>query len=104
MRYRINRGYTDDSFDVIVEDGGIASIYHNGSNFVSVYFVARLSDCDRFVRDIYGELSFFNQQYYKDWTEESTENEMIEDALRWLVFPSPEEGWQQDDTIWSDFL
>jgi hypothetical protein len=104
MRYRINRDYTDGSFDVIVEDGGIASIYHNGSNFVSVYFVVRLSNCDRFVRDIWNELSFSSVQYQKDWTQESTENEMIEDALRWLVFPPPQEGWQQDDTIWSDFL
>jgi hypothetical protein len=101
MKYRINRDYTDGSFDVIVEDGGVASVYHNGNNFVTTYYAVRLGDCDR-SNYIWDELSTGKAQH-KDWGErEPMEVEMIKDALEYLVFPPPQDGWQEDNTIWED--
>jgi len=101
MKYRINRDYTDGSFDVIVEDGGIASIHHNGYNFVTTYYGVRLGDCDN-SNYIWDELSTGKAQH-KDWDEqEPMEVEMIKDALEYLVFPPPQDGWEEDNTIWKD--
>jgi hypothetical protein len=110
MKYKVNRTYQDSSFDVITEDGGVASIHHNGNNFVTTYYPLRLGDCDMnwTARNyfVWSDLSNHKTQF-KDWVGEHWEPleiEMILDALDWLVFPKPIDGWEQDQTIWTDFF
>jgi len=104
MKYRVNRTYRDGSFDVITEDGGVASVHHNGETYVTTYHATRLSDCDH-TKGVWYELSNGNAQI-KSWDEEydPLEIEIIMEALDWLVFPRPQEGWEQDDTIWTEFF
>lgn len=103
MKYRVNRTYKDGSFEVITEDGGVAAVHHNGSNYVTTYYGVRLTDCD-INNYIWDELSK-DKTYFKDWEgDDALEIDMILDALEWLVFPSPQEEWEQDDTIWTEFF
>ena len=102
MKYRVNRTYKDGSFDVITEDGGVASIHHNGDNYVTTYYRRRLDECDP-TKYLWDELSEGKTEC-KDWDEEyPLEIVMILDALNWLVFPNPH-CWDADDTLWTDFF
>ena len=101
MKYRIIYSKVDESFDIITEKGGVASFHYNGDNFVTSYFQKGLNECnpDNYLWD---ELSQ-GKVYFKDWEAEPTEEEAIEDALNWLVFPQPDE-WEQDDSLYTDFF
>jgi hypothetical protein len=41
--------------------------------------------------------------YFKDWDGSPTKEQVVEDALNWLYFPSPPE-WQEDDSLYTDFF
>ena len=41
--------------------------------------------------------------YIKDWEGEPTKEEMIKDALDWLVFTSPD-TWEIDDDLYLEFF
>jgi hypothetical protein len=41
--------------------------------------------------------------YVKDWPDGTHRDTIILDALDWLVFPAPAEGWRVDNTIWNQF-
>lgn len=43
MKYRINQ-HDEIEFDVITEDGGVVSVYHNDENRVSMYYQDRLTE------------------------------------------------------------
>ena len=43
MKYRINE-INEMEFDVIVEDGGVVSVYHNDENQVSMYYQNRMTE------------------------------------------------------------
>lgn len=98
MKYRINK-VTPCDFDVIVEDGGIASIYETGDGITTMYYQTRLTDIDQ-SGDVFEQLGD-GKAYYKDWeSDEPTEEELIKDALEWLVVGETE--WERDDTIFSN--
>lgn len=99
MKYRINNSYEDQSFDIITEDGGIASVYHNGDNTVTNYYQSRLTDID-INNYLWDELSS-SKVYCKDWDTAPSTDEVIKDALDWLVCPSPQ-YWELDNTIFED--
>lgn len=102
MKFRVNRTYKDGSFDVITEDGGVASVHHNGSNYVTTYYGMRLTDCDP-NNYVWDELSA-GKSHFKDWDEEEPlEIDMILDALGWLVVPNPK-LWEHYDDIWTEFF
>jgi hypothetical protein len=74
-----------DSNDITIrtDDGGVATIHHNEDHFVTTYYQSRDSD---FEVD-WDELAE-GKAYHKDWDKDkydSIDDEMIEDALRWLV-------------------
>jgi len=74
-----------DSNDITIrtDDGGVATIHHNGDHFVTTYYQSRDSD---FEVD-WDELAE-GKAYHKDWDkgkDDGIDDEMIEDALRWLV-------------------
>jgi hypothetical protein len=114
MKYRIVKSIFDDSFDVISEDGGVVSIHHNGNGFVSTYYHGRLTDImpktllnpEQYIWDF---LSHFPQSM-KDWEPFSEQDEakwfqeMLQDALSFLVFPAPAEGWEEDDYLFVEFF
>jgi hypothetical protein len=101
MKYRVCNSKVDESFDIITEDGGVVSVYHNGDNWVSTYYQYRLTDCvpDDYMWDKLSEYKV----YIKDWESESTKEEMIKDALDWLVYPSPN-TWEIDDDLYLEFF
>ena len=100
MKYRINQ-HDEMEFDVIVEDGGVVSVYHNDENQVSMYYQDRLTE-DMNHDEIWETLGE-GKAYMKDWPEGTSRDVIIMDALNWLVLPAPAEGWFIDETIWKQF-
>jgi hypothetical protein len=114
MKYRIVKSIFDDSFDVISEDGGVVSIHHNGDGFVSTYYHVRWVDIMfksliNPEQHIWDALSQFPTSM-KDWEPFPEEEEarcfqeMVEDALSFLVFPAPAEGWEEDSDLFVQFF
>ncbi len=99
MKYRINE-LDEMEFDVIVEDGGVVSVHHNGENLVSTYYQSRITQ-DMDPVDFWDELGS-GKAYMKDWPDGTHRDAIIQDALDWLVLPAPAE-WILDDSIWKDF-
>jgi hypothetical protein len=99
MKYRINQ-HDEMEFDVIVEDGGVVSVYHNDENQVSVYYQDRISE-DMEPDQIWETLGE-GKAYMKDWPDGTSRDEIIRDALSWLVLPAPE-SWELDESIWKKF-
>jgi hypothetical protein len=100
MKYRVHKSKVDESFDIITEDGGIASVYHNDFNLVTNYYEANLKEIDR-DNYIWDELS--NQRIYcHDWDEGATNEEIIQDALDYLN--SSVDKWELDNTIFQDIF
>lgn len=99
MKYRINQ-INEIDFDIITEDGGVVSVYDNDENLVSLYYQNRInSNTDP--EEIWTELGE-GKSYMKDWPDGTTKDEIIQDALDWLVLPAPE-VWELDETIWNQF-
>lgn len=94
MKYRINR-LEDNEFDVITEDGGIASIYYNENGANTMYYQSRIKDANSM--DEASEILWDSKAYIKDWGENTNEADIIADALAWLV--TGEVEWERDDSI-----
>jgi hypothetical protein len=101
MKYRILE-YSNTDFDLITEDGGIASIYHNGDNFISNYYQTRLTEIDE-NEDIWEQLGE-GKVYCKDWSQEDNKQSMINDALSWLVASSTPINWEIDNDLFIQIL
>ena len=86
--------------DVVTEDGGIATIYHNGDNMVTMYYENRLTTIDP-KEDIWEQLSY-SKAYMKDWDDSMEMEDIIKNALEWLAFPSPK-GWEVDNSLFSNY-
>ena len=101
MKYRILE-YSNTDFDLITEDGGIASIYHNGDNFISNYYQTRLTEIDEneYIWEQLGE----GKVYCKDWSQEDNKQSMINDALSWLVASSTPINWEIDNDLFIQIL
>jgi hypothetical protein len=99
MKYRINK-YTEwfSEFDIITEDGGVVSVCSDLGTTTSTYYQDRVQSnmLPGYVWGVLGE----GKAYIKEWDYESTYEEIIQDALSWLVMGHTE--WERDDTIWSD--
>lgn len=73
---------TPDYFTVLMDDGGIAEMHHNGEHWVSTYFQDR---CNAMFDDEMWIGLADSKQYIKDWEEKkSVDTEMLMDALSWL--------------------
>ena len=101
MKYRIIKTSITD-FDIITEDGGVASVHHNGENLCTNYYQSRLTDidCDD---DIWEQLSE-GKIYHKDWTKNESNQEIITDALNWLVVTSTPMNWDIDNSLYNQIL
>jgi len=99
MKYRINE-LDEMEFDVIVEDGGVVSVHHNGENLVSTYYQNRITQ-EMDPEDFWDELGS-GEAYMKDWPDGTHRDAIIQAALDWLVLPAPAE-WVLDKSIWKDF-
>lgn len=81
MNYSIDRSVRR-AATIYTEDGGVASIYHNGELFITEYFQSRLTEISQEEWDYIND----GKIYSKEWPHKSCiDEEMIEDALRWLV-------------------
>jgi len=74
-----------DSDDITIrtDDGGVASIHHNEDHFVTTYYQSRDSN-----KEVDWQNLADGKAYFKDWDkdkDDGIDDEMIEDALRWLV-------------------
>jgi hypothetical protein len=101
MKYKIFH-HSDNSYDIITEDGGVAAFYHNQENYVTHYYQRSLSECNP-ANYVWDELSE-GKIYINDWEGDPKVSEVIADALEWLMFPAPTEGWELDQSIWNDFF
>lgn len=102
MKFRINT-INEKEFDVITEDGGVASISFIDGEYQTMYYQSRINkdstDVDGSVWDGLAD----GKAYIKDWEVVPTRDELIKDALGWLVVPQPDK-WEVDDTIFSDVI
>lgn len=99
MKYRITNQKEMD-FDIITEDGGIASVYHNGENLVTMYYQNRLTEIKD--GDVWGQLAD-GKAYIKDWEDDIERDVIIRHALDWLVFPAPL-SWEIDNSLFKNIL
>lgn len=82
MKYNIIK--EDDGVIIRTEDGGLASVYHNGNHMVTQYIQDRF-----FTKEIDWDLVSESKQYMFDWEDkQEADEETIEDALNWLVIPN----------------
>lgn len=102
MKFRINT-IDKNEFDVITEDGGIASIYESDNCFQTMYYQTRLTEISEDVHtEVWDDLSE-GKAYLKEWDGDPSVEELIQDALEWLVFPQPDK-WERDDTIFQNVI
>lgn len=109
MRYRIVN-HSDSEFDVYTEDGGVASVHHTGEDFVTTYFqrsidiedAQLLSHLRQHPEDLWTYLSE-GEVYIKHWDGSPSHDEMIKDALSWLVVPAPYK-FIQDDKLFTQII
>jgi hypothetical protein len=94
MKYRINR-LDEKEFDIITEDGGIACVHQNEEGISTMYYQSRISECK--TMDEMDEVLWDSKAYLKDWGLDASDDEIIKDALGWLVMGNTE--WERDDTI-----
>jgi hypothetical protein len=99
MKYRIIK-HSPMEVDVVTEDGGIATIYHNEENMVTMYYQDRLTTISP-KEDIWEQLSY-SKAYMKDWDASIELEDIIKNALEWLVFPAPQ-SWEIDNSIFSNY-
>ena len=99
MKYRINKyDALGSEFDIITEDGGIVGVCSDLGTTLSTYYQDRIQS-NMLPGYVWGVLAE-GKTYIKEWDYESTYEEIIQDALAWLVMGNTE--WERDDTIWSD--
>lgn len=88
MNYKVVKT-SDDGYDIFTEDGGVASICRVDDHYVTTYYQSRLTQWDNF-QTMWESLAE-GKTYVKDWKDyqlfDPTEEELIEDALSWLVMP-----------------
>lgn len=81
---------TDDSNSIVImEDGGIATAYHNGSHMVSEYYQERLTpEMMNDMNDMWYNLAE-GKAYYKDWESKDTfDKDILEAMTSWLMVSS----------------
>jgi hypothetical protein len=96
MKYRI-ASTSKVEFDIITEDGGIASVHHDGDNFITTYFQSRLTEVSNL-----GDLSQ-GKAFIKQWEDDIERDVIIRHALSWLVFPAPLD-WEIDNSLFKHIL
>lgn len=102
MKYRVKEyQYEYMVFDVITEDGGIVAVHFNGEHPVSTYYQDRLADWMD-ADNVFNQLAE-GKAYTKDWKEDATEEEIIQDALNWLVLPSPA-VWEKVNNLFTELI
>jgi len=103
MKYRVIKSNVDESFDVITEDGGCTYIYYGDSRWVSNYYKGRIGDLKGREEEFWMELQDMGL-YVNTWEDkEPTEEELIQDALDWMVFPSPS-SWEVDEALFDNIF
>jgi len=81
MKYAIDKA-TSSEITIYTEDGGAASVYHNGDRFITEYYQSRLSEISD---DQWSEV-YEGKIYCKEWPHKSfIDDEIVQDALRWLA-------------------
>lgn len=90
----------DNEVDIIMSDGGHASIHHNGEHMLTTYYQSRLDLSIDNVDDMLTDLSN-GKAYHNDWEgEDELSDEMIKDAIDWLVVGNDIESWETIEHDW----
>jgi hypothetical protein len=77
---------------IVTEDGGVATVHHNGQNLVTTYYQLRVEQFDDDMWDILQE----GKQYLKNWTsKQEVDEDTIHAALEWLC--PTERNWVEED-------
>ena len=98
MKYKILY-ISEHDFDVIVEDGGIASVNDEFGYYNVTYYQSRISPDMQ--EDEIQEVLHESKCYIKDYTDSATRQEVIADALQWLCVGVTE--WEQDNNIFANY-
>jgi hypothetical protein len=81
MKYAVGFINKETDATVILEDGGITTVHHNGEHIVSTYYQDRIERYDQDNLDRISE----GKTSYKDWQDKQVvDDEVIQDALGWL--------------------
>lgn len=99
MKYRVHTHH--EGFDVITEDGGLVAFYDFEGDYHSDYYQERLTSVKE--GDYVWDVMSNSKTYYRDWNERPTDEQVIADALDWLVFPQPA-SWERDDSLFTHIL
>lgn len=102
MKFRINT-IDEKEFDVITEDGGIASISYIDDRYQTMYYQSRITNDSTDVHSTVWEDLEDSKAYIKEWEGNPAKDELIQDALNWLVIPQPKK-WERDDTIFPNVI
>ena len=99
MKYRINPYDTwGAEFDIITEDGGVVSVCSGLGGTISTYYQNRVRP-GMFISEALEHLQE-GKAYVKEWEYEDTCEDIVQDALAWLVMGQKQ--WDRDDSIWLD--
>lgn len=80
MKYAVKL-FTASDATILMEDGGIVEVNHNGMHLISTYYQDRIERYDQDNLDRISE----GKAYCKDWESKWTvDDEVIQDALGWL--------------------
>jgi len=109
MKYRIIEE-DDSTFNVLVEDGGVACIRFVDESDIMVDGKMRVATTDYYQSRITDETTWDEvwenlaegKMYYNDWNEDKANMDfMVKDALNWLVAIDKVE-WTIDDTLFNN--
>jgi hypothetical protein len=101
MKYKVLE-ISNTDFDIITEDGGLVSVHYNGDNYISDYYQTRLTEIDP-DEDLWEQMGE-GKIYHKDWNPEANKEEMILDALKWLVVSKEPINWEIDNNLFNKIL
>jgi hypothetical protein len=80
MKYAIYK-HSENEVDIILEDGGVATVHHNGEHLLTTYYQDRVHAIDDEMWDVLAD----GNTYTKDWNDKQVvDAEVIDDAIDWL--------------------
>lgn len=99
LSYRLITDSAEDcEYTIIVNDGGIAATHADGEGIIMTYYQNRINDAidPEDVWDVLNEGNVFISRLPL----ETSLDDLIDNALAWLVMFADRDDFERDDTIW----
>ena len=92
--------------DIFMQDGGVASVYHNTENLVTDYYQDRIEKklTPKRFDELWDTLAD-GKSYYNYWPEdkEEVDDEVIQDAAEWLYLATNEYEYEVEKIYADDY-